>query len=80
MPAPRARRRIAREHELRAHCARGRAAETLLLGIVVMYGSIAYAVSLRTCEVAIRIALGVDPADAPTLVIRGARASSLPGL
>lgn len=55
------------------------AAATLVLGIVGLYGSIAYVVSLRTREITIRIALGLDPASAPGLMLREATVVVLAG-
>jgi predicted permease len=46
------------------------ASAALLLGIVGLYGAVAYVVSLRTRELSIRIALGLDPRRAPRLMLR----------
>jgi len=46
------------------------AAMTLALGVVGLYGVIAYLVSLRSREIGIRIALGLTPAHATSLIAR----------
>jgi putative ABC transport system permease protein len=47
------------------------AAETaLLLGVVGIYGTVSYALSRRTRELGVRIALGARPADVNRMVVR----------
>jgi predicted permease len=46
------------------------AAVTLILGIVGLYGVIAYVVTLRTRELGVRIALGAQPRAVATMVTR----------
>jgi ABC-type antimicrobial peptide transport system permease subunit len=46
------------------------AAVTLILGIVGLYGVIAYVVTLRTRELGVRIALGAQPRAVATMVAR----------
>ena len=43
----------------------------LLLGVVGLYGAIAYSVSTRTHEIGIRVALGAEPEDVLKMVVRG---------
>src|SRR5205823_14971216 len=43
---------------------------TLALGVVGLYGVIAYVVGLRSREIGIRIALGLTPANATRMVMR----------
>ena len=50
------------------------AAATLLLGVVGLYGVIAYVVSLRSREISIRIALGLPPAGAARMILRQGQA------
>jgi ABC-type antimicrobial peptide transport system permease subunit len=46
------------------------AAVTLILGVVGLYGVIAYVVTLRTRELGVRIALGAQPRAVATMVTR----------
>ena len=43
----------------------------LLLGVVGLYGAIAYSVSTRTHEIGIRVALGAESEDVLEMVVRG---------
>jgi predicted permease len=43
----------------------------LLLGVVGLYGAIAYSVSTRTHEIGIRVALGAESGDVLKMVVRG---------
>jgi predicted permease len=52
---------------------------TLLLGIVGLYGVIAFVVSLRTRELGLRIALGATPRAVAAMVSRGGLALSAAG-
>jgi putative ABC transport system permease protein len=55
------------------------AAVTLLLGVIGLYGVIAYVVSLRSREISIRIALGLDPAAAARMILRQGEAIVVSG-
>src|SRR5256886_14416561 len=43
----------------------------LLLGVVGLYGAVAYSVSTRTHEIGIRVALGAESEDVLKMVVRG---------
>jgi ABC-type antimicrobial peptide transport system permease subunit len=45
------------------------AATTLLLGVIGLYGVIAYVVNLRAREISIRIALGLAPGEAARMIL-----------
>lgn len=55
------------------------AAMTLALGIVGLYGVIAYVVNMRSREIGIRIALGLAPSQATRLVVRHGEAVVIAG-
>jgi len=55
------------------------AVATLLLGVVGLYGVIAYAVSLRRREIGIRIALGLAPRDAARMILQQGEAIVVAG-
>ncbi len=56
------------------------AAVTLLLGVVGLYGVIAYVVGLRSREIGIRIALGMSPAGATRMILAQGEAIVLAGV
>jgi putative ABC transport system permease protein len=53
---------------------------TLALGIVGLYGVIAYIVTLRTRELGVRIALGAQPSAVAVMVARQGLALSMLGI
>ncbi|HEU4628387.1 MAG TPA: ADOP family duplicated permease [Gemmatimonadaceae bacterium] len=56
------------------------AGTTLLLGVIGIYGVLSYAVSLRTSEFGLRIALGTPPAAVGRMVLRQGVAVTLVGI
>ena len=56
------------------------AGTTLLLGAIGIFGVVSYAVSLRTPEFGIRLALGAGPADVQRLVLRQGAAVAAAGI
>ena len=53
---------------------------TLILGLVGIYGAVAYIVSQRTNEIGIRLALGADPRGVTALVVRQGGLATLVGV
>jgi predicted permease len=53
---------------------------TLMLGLVGLYGAVAYIVSQRTNEIGIRLALGADPRGVAVLVVRQGGLATLAGI
>jgi predicted permease len=58
----------------------GFAAVALLLGVVGLYGVIAYSVSQRTREIGVRIALGAEPGNVYRLILHEAGVLALAGI
>jgi predicted permease len=58
----------------------GFAAVALLLGVVGLYGVIAYSVSQRTREIGVRIALGAQPGAVYRLILKEASALAVAGI
>jgi ABC-type antimicrobial peptide transport system permease subunit len=53
---------------------------TLVLGVIGLYGVIAYVVTLRTREIGVRIALGAQPRSVAALVTKHGLALSVSGI